>query len=58
MSLPRRTLERAFVAKLSDAREQLHDLVQRAARERAMAVDARGPCDPTDVRDVPEAQHG
>jgi hypothetical protein len=35
MSIPRRTFDRALVAKLSDARERLHDLLARADAERA-----------------------
>ena len=35
MSIPRRTFDRALVAKLSDARERLHDLLARANAERA-----------------------
>ncbi len=35
MSIPRRTFDRALVAKLSDARERLHGLLARADAERA-----------------------
>jgi hypothetical protein len=34
MSIPQRTFDRALVAKLSDARERLHDLLARANAER------------------------
>jgi hypothetical protein len=35
MSIPRRTFDRALISKLSDVRERLYDLVQRARHERA-----------------------
>ena len=34
MATPRRTFDRSLVAKLSDVRERLHDLVRRAREER------------------------
>jgi hypothetical protein len=50
MSIPRRTFDRALVAKLSDARERLHVLLARADEERAR--DAAPP--PTSNRDINE----
>jgi hypothetical protein len=50
MSIPRRTFDRTLVAKLSDARERLHDLVERGADERADEASAGGAW-PRDITD-------
>jgi hypothetical protein len=42
MTIPCRTFDRALIAKLSDARERLRDLVERGADERAQEASAGG----------------
>ena len=60
MSIPRRTFDRALVAKLSDARERLHDLLDRAADERAREAVPTGvwPRDINAASVEAEAAHG
>ena len=51
MSIPQRTFDRALVAKLSDTRERLHDLLERAALERSREA-AAGYVWPRDINDA------
>lgn len=58
MSFPRRTLDRALVAKLSDPRERLHHLFERAADERAANSDSRSRRDLDDAVGMTEVPRG
>jgi hypothetical protein len=55
MSTHRRTFDRTLVAKLSDARERLHDLVKRARDERARD-EAAGFVWPRDINTQADAE--
>ncbi len=54
MSFPRRVFDRALIAKLSDARERLHALIENASPPRAPEAGDRTRADATWPRDINE----